>query len=46
MILIKTRYKFYNNKFLTIIKAFKIKNYYLKSYKYKTLIFTNYNNIY
>lgn len=25
MILVKTRDKFYNNKFLTIVKAFKIK---------------------
>ena len=46
MILAKIRYKIYNDKFLTTIKVFKTWMYYLKSYKYKFLIFIDYNNLY
>ena len=46
MILIKIWYKIYTNKLLAIIKIFKTWHYYLKSCKYKILIFINYNDLY
>ena len=44
MILAETKYKIYSNKFLAIIKAFKIWKDYCKTYKYKIFIFTDYSN--
>lgn len=46
MIPARTRYKTYDQELLVIIEAFKIQRYYLKGYKYKVLVFTDYNNIY
>ena len=46
MIPIETWYKTYNSKLLAIIKAFKTWYHYLKDYKYKKLIFIDYNNLY
>lgn len=46
MILAKTYYKSYNNKFLAIIKGFKTWHYNLKYYKYKLFILKSYNNYY
>lgn len=44
MILIKTRYEIHDSKFLAIVKAFKIWQYYLESCKYKVVVLINYNN--
>lgn len=44
MIFLKTKYKIYYSKFLAIINTFKTQQYYLKSYKYRFLIFINHNN--
>ena len=46
MILAKTQYTSYNIKFSAILKVFKTLWYYLKDYKDKILVFTNYNNFY
>ena len=45
MILVKTRYKTHNNKFMSIIKIFKTLQYPLKDYKYKIFIFINNNDL-
>ena len=45
MILAETKYKTHNNKFLDIVKAFKIWRHYLKDCKYKILIFTDHKNL-
>lgn len=45
IILAKNRYKTHNTKFLAIIKAFKTRRYYLKSYKYKVIIVKNYKKL-
>ena len=45
MILVKTRYKTHNNKFVSIIEIFKTLQYPLKDYKYKIFIFINNNNL-
>ena len=44
MIFIKTWYKIYNYKLLSIIKVLKINEQYLKSNKQKMVMLTNYNN--
>ena len=46
MIFIETQYKTHNNKFLAIIKVFKIWYHYLKNYKHKIFVFIDYNNYY
>lgn len=45
MILAKTWYKTYNQKFLAIIKIFKTWRYYLKSFKFEVFILTDHNNL-
>lgn len=45
IILVKTCYKTHNIELLTIIETFKTWWYYLKVYRYKILIFTDYNNL-
>lgn len=45
MIFIETCYKTYNQVFLTIIKAFKGLYHCLENYKYKILVFIDYNNL-
>lgn len=44
MILVKTQYKTHNAKVLAILKKIWNKQYYLKKYKYKIVVLTNYNN--
>ena len=44
MILTRIQYKSHNSELSPIVKAFKTWQYYLNGYKYKVLIFTNYNN--
>ena len=44
MIIAKTWYKTHNNELLIIVESFKIWRRYLKSYKYKVFILTDYNN--
>ena len=44
-ILIETWYKTHNGKLSVIIKVFKTLRHYLKSYKHKMLVLTNYNNL-
>lgn len=46
MIPIKTRYKTYNIEFLAIFKSFKTCWHNLKGYKYKLLVFIDYNIFY
>ena len=46
IILAKTKYKNHYNKLLTIIKAFKTWQYYLKDYKYKDFILTDYKKFF
>lgn len=41
----ETRYKTYDDEFLAIVDVFKTWYYYLEDFKYKILIFTNYNNL-
>ena len=41
----KTLYKTHNNELLPIVEGFEIWRHYLKSCKYKVLVFTNHNNI-
>ena len=45
MILVKTRYKTYNGKFLAILKFFKTWRHYLKVCKHKVFLLTNYINL-
>ena len=45
IIFIEIWYKTNDSKLLAIIKAFKTWKYYLESYKYKVLMFTNHNNL-
>ena len=45
IILAEIWYEIYNGKLLAIVKAFKIWQYYLKSYKYKVFILIDYNNL-
>ncbi len=45
MISVKTQYKTYNNKLLTIIEVFKTKRYYLEGCKHKSLLLTDYNKL-
>lgn len=45
MILVETQYENYNNKLITIIKAFKILSFDLKSCKYEVLIIMDHNNL-
>ena len=44
IIFAKTWYKTHKDELLTVVKAFKIWRHYLEGYKYKVLVFTNYNN--
>ena len=46
LFLANTRYKTRKKELLFIIKIFKIWPHYLKDFKYKVLIITNYNNLY
>ena len=46
MIPAKTWYKTHNDKLLAIVEAFKIWRYYLKGWKHKVFIFTDYKNLY
>ena len=39
------RHKTYDNKFLTIVEAFKTWHHYLKDYKYESLILIDHNNL-
>ena len=45
MIPAKTRYETYNNELLAIIKAFKTWKHYLKDFKHKVFVLTDYNNL-
>lgn len=45
MILTKTWYKTHDLELLLIVKVFKTWRYYLKGYKYKVFILTDYNNL-
>ena len=45
MIFAEIEYETHDGKLLTIIKALKIWQYYLKDYKYKVFVFINYNNL-
>ncbi len=45
MILVKTRYETHNGELLAIVKAFKTWKHYLKHYKHKVLVLTDYNNL-
>ena len=44
MISAKTWYETHNGELLAIVKIFKTWKHYLKGYKYKVLILTDYNN--
>ena len=46
MITAKTQYKTNNGKLWGIVKVFKIWHHYLEGYKYKVLVFIDYNNLY
>lgn len=45
MIVVKTRYKVYNNKLLTIEKNLKNYQHSVKDCQYKILVFINYQNL-
>lgn len=45
MILIETWYETYNRELLVIVEAFQTWRHYLKGYKYKVFVLTNYNNL-
>lgn len=45
MMLVETRYKTYNQKLLTIFKAFKTWHHFFKGCKFELFVFINYNNL-
>ena len=45
MILVETRYKTHDQELLALVEAFKTWYHYLKGYKYKVLVLTDYNNL-
>ena len=45
MILAETCYEIHNGEFLAIVRGFKNWKHYLKGYKHKVLVLTDYNNL-